>query len=60
MNSGIEIPDEVLTQYKMLAFRRKIRFLIYKPSEDMTSIEIEKIGERDETWETFKEAIPKD
>ena len=42
MNSGIEIPDEVLTQYKMLAFKRKIRFLIYKPSEDMTSIEIEK------------------
>ena len=60
MNSGIEIPDEILTQYKLLAFKRKIRYIVYKPTEDMTSIEIEKIGEREETFENFKEAIPKE
>ena len=60
MNSGIEIPDEILTQYKLLAFKRKIRYIIYKPTEDMTSIEIEKIGEREETFENFKESVPKE
>lgn len=38
--------------------RRKHRYIIYKPSDDQSSIEVEKASERDETWETFLEAVP--
>lgn len=60
MNSGIEIPDEVLAEYKQLAFKRQTRYIVYKPSEDKTKIEIEKVGAREETWDDMKAAIPKD
>ena len=39
--------------------KRKHRYIIYKVSEDKASVELEKAGERDETWEQFMEAMPK-
>lgn len=60
MNSGIQIGDDILAEYKLLAFKRQTRYIVYKPSDDKTSIEIEKVGARDETWEDMKNAIPKD
>jgi len=59
MNSGIEIGDDVLGTYKKLALKRAHRYIIMKPSEDGTKIEVEKIGERDETFEQFVESVPK-
>jgi len=59
MNSGIEISDEVLKTYKALALKRAHRYIILKPSEDGTKIEIEKIGAREETFDQFVESIPK-
>jgi cofilin len=59
MNSGIEISDEVLTTYKQLALKRAHRYIIMKPSDDGTKIEIEKIGARDETFDQFVESVPK-
>jgi hypothetical protein len=39
--------------------RRKYRYIIYKPSDDQTTIEIEKLGEREASFEEFKESMPK-
>jgi hypothetical protein len=42
-----------------MRMRRKHRYIIFKPTEDHSAIEIEKAAERNETWESFKEAMPK-
>ncbi len=34
--------------------------MICRVSEDKTAVEIEKIGARDETFDAFKESMPKD
>ena len=60
MNSGIQVSDEVLSAYKDTAMKRKSRYVVYKPSEDGTAVEIEKVGERDETFDDFKNSIPVD
>lgn len=39
--------------------KRKHRYIIYKVSSDKSSAEIEKLGERDSTWEEFVESMPK-
>ena len=57
MNSGIEIPPEVIAEYKQCAMKGKHRYIIYKPNDDGTSILIDKIGPIDETFEDFKNSI---
>lgn len=37
--------------------RRKSRYLILKPNDDCSAMEIEKVGERDESFEDFKNSI---
>ena len=39
--------------------KRKYSYIIYKPSEDNASVEIELLGEREETWAQFLEKVPK-
>jgi hypothetical protein len=51
MNSGIEIGDDVLGTYKALALKRASRYIIMKPSDDGTKIELEKVGAREETFD---------
>ena len=57
MNSGIEIPAEILNSYKQLAMKRKLRYVIFKPNADCTAIEIEKEGAREETFDDFKNSV---
>lgn len=59
MQSGIAINDDVRETFQQMRMRRKHRYIVFKASEDQTTIEVEKIGERNETWEQFKEAMPK-
>jgi len=59
MQSGLNIPDEVRNEFQALRMKRKYRYIIYKASDDKSSVEIEKLGERDETWAQFQEACPK-
>jgi hypothetical protein len=42
-----------------MRMKRKHRYIIYKTSADKSTVELEKSGERDETWEQFQEAMPK-
>lgn len=51
MQSGIEISDDIREAFQAMRMKRKYRYVIYKASEDKDKVEIEKCGERDETWE---------
>jgi cofilin len=59
MQSGLNIPDEVREEFQALRMKRKYRYIIYKTSADKSSVEVEKLGDRDDTWEQFMEACPK-
>jgi hypothetical protein len=59
MQSGITIPDAVREEFQALRMKRKHRYVIYKASEAKDAVEVEKCGERTETWEQFKESMPK-
>ena len=59
MQSGLTIPDNVREEFQQLRMKRKYRYIIYKPSDDKSAVEIEKVGERAETFDQFKEAMPK-
>lgn len=59
MQSGIVVGDEIRAEFQQLRMKRKYRFIIYKPSEDKSTVEIELLGERSKTWEEFMEAMPK-
>ena len=39
---------------------KKIRFSIFKTNEEQTEVQLEHTGDRDKTFEDFKELIPKD
>ena len=39
--------------------KRKHRYIIYKTSANKDTVELEKAGDRDDTWEQFKESMPK-
>jgi len=54
MNSGIEIPPEVITEYKQCAMKNKHRYIIYVPNADGSSIEIHEIGDIEKTFEDMK------
>ena len=57
MNSGIEIPAEILTEYKQLAMKGKHRYIIYVPNDEGTSIEIKEIGDIEKTFDDMKNAM---
>jgi cofilin len=59
MQSGIAIEDDVGTVFNEMRMRRKHRYVIYHVTDDNSKVSIEKVGARDETWEQFKESMPK-
>lgn len=59
MQSGIVVGDEIRQEFQQLRMKRKYRYIIYKPSEDKSSVQIELIGEREHTWAQFIENVPK-
>lgn len=59
MQSGINIPDEVRNEFQQLRMKRAYRYVIFKANEDKSSVEVEKCGAREETFEQFKESMPK-
>ena len=40
--------------------KRKTRYVIYKPNDDGTAVEIEKVGQREETFDDMKNSVPQD
>ena len=60
METGLTVDDSVNEEFTKLRMKRTHRYLIIKVSDDKTKVEIEAIGERDSTFEQFKDAMPKD
>jgi hypothetical protein len=59
MQSGLNIPDDVRNEFQALRMKRKHRYIIYKASDAKDSVEIDKLGAREETWAQFMENMPK-
>lgn len=59
MQSGIVVGDDIRQEFQQLRMKRKYRYIIYRPSEDKSTVEIELIGERGHTWAEFIENVPK-
>ena len=59
MQSGLNIPDDVRNEFQALRMKRKHRYIIYKASDAKDSVEIDKLGAREETWAQFIENMPK-
>ena len=60
VDTGIKPTDDVYSEFSNLRMKRTHRYMIMKMSSDKSSIEIEKLGAREEGFEQFKEAMPKD
>ena len=59
MQSGIAIADNVRDEFQNLRMRRAHRYIIFRASADKSTIEIEKLGARTESFEDFKNSMPK-
>ena len=59
MNTGINIPDEVRAEFQALRLKRKYRYIIMKANDAKDGVEVEKTGAREETFDEFKENMPK-
>lgn len=59
MQSGLNIPDDVRNEFQALRMKRKHRYVIYKANDNKDSVEVEKLGAREETWAQFIENMPK-
>ena len=59
MQSGLNVPDEVRNEFQALRMKRTHRYVIYKANDNKDSVEIEKLGAREETWAQFTESMPK-
>lgn len=60
MNTGIQCDDAILSEFTALRMKRSHRYLILRVSSDKSKVEIEHIGQRDATFDEFKENMPKD
>jgi len=58
MMAGIDVTEEAVNAYKEV-WKRKARYVIYKPNADYTKCEVEHQGERAATFDSFKELVPK-
>ena len=53
------MPDDVRNEFQALRMKRKHRYVIYKVNDAKDGVEIDKLGAREETWDQFKENMPK-
>ena len=60
ISGGVQVDENILSEYTALRMKRAHRFLIFKISDDKTKVEIEHIGARDDTFASFKDKMPKD
>ena len=60
MQTGITPAPDVPEEFGQLRMKRAYRFLIFEVNEDKTQFVITNKGERDATFEQFKDLIPKD
>ncbi len=59
MEINLTFPENVETEWERLK-HKETRYIIIKCNDDQSSVELEKVGERDETFDQFVENMPKD
>ena len=60
MNTGLQISDDIIQEFNNLRMRRQHRYLIFRVSDDNNSVIIDQVGDREATFDQFKEAMPQD
>ncbi|CDW73772.1 actin depolymerizing factor 1 [Stylonychia lemnae] len=60
MTAGMRVSDDVANEYTNLRMKRSHRYLIIRVNDDKDEVILDQVGERDATFEQFKEAMPKD
>eukprot|EP01108_Squamamoeba_japonica_P004034 TRINITY_DN321_c0_g1_i1.p2 TRINITY_DN321_c0_g1~~TRINITY_DN321_c0_g1_i1.p2 ORF type:complete len:144 (-),score=63.82 TRINITY_DN321_c0_g1_i1:79-510(-) len=60
MASGVGVNDECVTKFQELKLGHKNSYIIYKLSDDLTEVEVEKLGEPGADYASFVAALPKD
>ncbi|KAJ5078505.1 cofilin/actin-depolymerizing factor [Anaeramoeba ignava] len=58
MDAGIRAEDECIKKFNEFKMGNSISYLIYRLSDDLKRIIIEKIGEKEETFEDFVSSFP--
>eukprot|EP01087_Luapelamoeba_hula_P020572 TRINITY_DN7041_c0_g2_i1.p1 TRINITY_DN7041_c0_g2~~TRINITY_DN7041_c0_g2_i1.p1 ORF type:complete len:137 (+),score=24.86 TRINITY_DN7041_c0_g2_i1:110-520(+) len=58
--SGIAIADEVVHKFNELKLAHNTRYLIFKMSDNLTEVVLEKTGAPTATWENFTADLPRD
>ena len=53
----MEIGPNIMATYKECAMKNKYRYIIYKPNDDNSAIDIAKVGLSEETFEDFKNNV---
>lgn len=60
MQTGITPAPECAEEFNALRMKRTYRYLIFAANEDKTNFVITNKGEREKTFDDFKEDMPKD
>ena len=60
MQTGIAPAPECAEEFNALRMKRTYRYLIFAVNEDKTHFVIASKGEREKTFDEFKEEMPKD
>lgn len=53
------IPEESVNAYKQV-WKRKAKYIIFKGNDDYSAVIVDKEGGKDETFDDFKNSVPKD
>ena len=60
MQAGLTPVPECAERFNELRMKRAYRYIIYTVNEDGTNFVVERIGDREENFEQFKDNMPKD
>ena len=58
--SGIGVSDDVVQAYNLLKDKKTNRYLIFKLNDKNDEVVVDKLGNRDETWNNFTDSLPAD
>ena len=59
MSSGIAVSDDCISKFNELKLQHSFRYLLYKVSDDKTSLTLESTGPKTATYDDFLKVLPK-
>jgi len=58
MSSGVAVSDECVTKYQELKLGHSLKYIIYKLSDDLREIVVDKAAGAEATYEQFQKDLP--